>query len=1070
MVVSKDGYYIKGEVLVGKGDRAGLEGRKRPDSGETCLRSILERVSEIIIVVEGDGTVCYASPSAERSLGRRVEDLCGSSVLDYLHREDVERVSEDIVSVLGRPGGEVPVRMRLRNSGGSWRAVAGSLSNASDDPNVGGLVLAVREAPDRTEASGYVAGDAPYEALIRYSKDLVTLCNEDNTIRYVSPSVRRILGYEPEELVGVYVPTLIHPDDLEYAAEQATQITERSTARPVPVRYRHKDGSWIYLESVTNNLLANPDVAGVLINSRDVTNRVRAEEEIQRLSRNLDAQVPQQTAGLIAAVAQMEDHEPLLRERAESLRNIFEHAAVGIVQLGTDGEWLMANRRFCEMTAFTREELFRGAFRDIVHPEDRDNDLEERERLVKGEVGTYTVEKRCIREDGNLVWIEMTASLVRDPMGDAKFCVLVAEDITERKRSEAALRQSEEHYRAVVEQANEGIFLVDAEDKRILEANAAFRRILGYSDGEILGKTLYDFVVGDDTKPSIEQYVGRVLAEGGCRIGQKQYRRKDGSVVDVEVDARTIRYNGRDVLCCVARDITGRKEAEEALRLSEERFRYLVQYASDVITIVGLDGTVLYESPSVQRVLGYNSEDLVGANVFTYVHPDDLDRAASVFDECLGGARGVSVPIELRLRHADGSWRLLEVIGSNLVDRPSVGGIVINARDVTERKQAEASLKRNLDMLLALHEANRTLSSTLEMEEIASRLLEITRRVSDLAAAGVRMLDGERWGRAERIVGSEELLDRAMEAPETISARESVLLNERPVSFRFAPQDPEGESMVGLCLPLRTRDKVLGVLEAYGPESLAEDDTIEILVSLARQAASALENARLYEQLGEREQRLQDLVSKLLTTQEEERRRVAYEVHDGLAQVAVAAHQHLQVFARRHHWGRPQSQEDLGRILKLVRSTVTESRRIIANLRPTVLDDLGLASAIALEVENLRDSGFRVDFEEKLGEERLPPPVEITLYRVTQEALTNMRKHAQTDRVRVRLWRQDNWAYTEVRDWGRGFDTENSFVGEGPGERIGLSGMQERVVLQDGDFDVRSQPGEGTSVVVGLPL
>ena len=1003
------------------------------------------------MVLEDDGTVEYANPAAERLFGHRAEVLRGSAVFDYLSREDVEGVTGALDKVANLRDAEVSLVLRFRFSDGSWREVEGDLSGLSEEPGVGGLVLTL----------GCRTGDkpsgVPYETLIQNSTDLVTVCGEDGTIRYASPSVRETLGYEPEELIGRRMVGLVHPADLEYAVGHRALLPERATVKQPPVRYGRKDGSWVHLESVTENLLANPEVAGLMVVSRDVTSRVLA-EEVGRLSRRVEARVPRETAGLVAAVAQMEDHEPLLREHVESLRSIFEHAAIGIAQLGMDGDWLMVNECFREMTGFPREELLRRKFREIVHPEDRENDLRERERLVRGEVATYSVEKRCFRKDGRTVWIEMTASLVRGPSGEGRALVLVAEDITERRRSEAALRQGEEHYRAVVEQATEGIFLVDAEDGRILEANAAFRELLGYGEGEHPGdETLYDLDV-------------RGGEEAENLSGEKCYRRKDGSVLDVEVNARTIRYDGRDVLCCVARDITGRRQVEEALRLSEERFRYLVQYASDVTTIVGIDGEVLYQSPSIRRVLGYDPEDLVGANVFGFVHPEDRERVRSVLADRAGGNRRVSAPTEFRCRHADGSWRRIEAIGSNLVDKPSVGGIVINSRDVTERKQAEASLKRNLDMLLALHEANRTLSSTLEVEEIAQRLLEIMRRVSHLDAAGVRMLAGERWERVERSVGSEELWNRVMQAPEAITARDAVARDEGPLSFRLPPGEPDGEPLVGLCLPLRTRNAIVGVLEAYGPKSLAEDGTIEILESLARQAASALENARLYEQLGEREHRLQDLVGRLLTTQEEERRRVAYEVHDGLAQVAVAAHQHLQVFARRHHWGRPRSQEDLGRILKLVRSTVTESRRIIANLRPTVLDDLGLASAISLEVENLRDSGYRIDFEEHLDDERLPTPVEIALYRVTQEALTNMQKHARTERAFVKLWRHDGWAYTEIRDWGRGFDPEKGFVGEGPGERIGLSGMRERVVLLGGDFEVQSRPGEGTTVAAGIPL
>jgi signal transduction histidine kinase len=246
---------------------------------------------------------------------------------------------------------------------------------------------------------------------------------------------------------------------------------------------------------------------------------------------------------------------------------------------------------------------------------------------------------------------------------------------------------------------------------------------------------------------------------------------------------------------------------------------------------------------------------------------------------------------------------------------------------------------------------------------------------------------------------------------------------------------------------------------------------VEIISSLTSQAASALENARLYEELGDRERALQNLVGKLLGAQEEERRRVAYEVHDGLAQVAVAAHQNLQAFARRHAPEPARGRRELDRILRQVRATVSDARRVIANLRPTALDDLGLAAALSLEVERLNEEGYQVDYEEHLGDERLPEELEITLFRVAQEALTNMRKHAGTQWVRIELRRRDGEVYLEVRDFGRGFDPAAlETLGGSPGERVGFAGMRERVSMLGGELEIQSRPDAGTSIAATIPL
>jgi signal transduction histidine kinase len=265
------------------------------------------------------------------------------------------------------------------------------------------------------------------------------------------------------------------------------------------------------------------------------------------------------------------------------------------------------------------------------------------------------------------------------------------------------------------------------------------------------------------------------------------------------------------------------------------------------------------------------------------------------------------------------------------------------------------------------------------------------------------------------------------------------------------------------------RGRLIGVLEAYGPEALMERQYEETLISLANQGASALENARLYAELTERENRLQDLLRKLITAQEEERRKVSYEVHDGLAQTAAGAHQLLQAFARQHPPDSEKGRNDLSRVLQLVQQTVGEARYVIADLRPTALDDFGLAAAVRLQVEKISAQGSKVDYEEALGDERLPPEVETALFRVAQEALTNVHKHAPSARVRITLQRLNDSVRLQVRDWGPGFNPERITDGGGPGERLGLSSMRERMALLGGHLEVHSRPGEGTEVVAEIP-
>src|SRR6266480_110959 len=203
---------------------------------------------------------------------------------------------------------------------------------------------------------------------------------------------------------------------------------------------------------------------------------------------------------------------------------------------------------------------------------------------------------------------------------------------------------------------------------------------------------------------------------------------------------------------------------------------------------------------------------------------------------------------------------------------------------------------------------------------------------------------------------------------------------------------------------------------------------------------------------------------------EEERHHVAYELHDGLAQVAASAHQHLQAFAGHYHPHSPRARQELERALELAQLSVREARRLIAGLRPTALDDFGLATALRLQVEAQRTHGGKISYEETLGTMRLPAHIETTLFGVAQEALTNVRKHAGTTRAHLALERHEGTIRLAVQDWGYGFQPHAELQETSSGEHVGLREMRERVELVGGHFSIASQPGAGTLVVAEVPL
>ncbi|MDP8973494.1 MAG: PAS domain S-box protein [Actinomycetota bacterium] len=572
----------------------------------------------------------------------------------------------------------------------------------------------------------------------------------------------------------------------------------------------------------------------------------------------------------------------------------------------------------------------------------------------------------------------------------------------------------------------------------------------------------------------VSGHIGEEAAVKAMKAGAHDFIAKDSLARLVPAIERELRD---------AEERRERRRAQEALREAEEKYRGIFENAVEGIFQTTVDGRFIMANPMMARIYGYDSpEELVrtlqNVEEQLYVEPDRRNDLIRLMQR-----DGRVFEFEAQFYRKDGT-KIWVSMNARAV-RSDSGEIVSfegTLEDITERKRAEEELRRSLDRLMALHEAGNLLNSTLEPEEIATRLLGIMRRISGLTAAVISLReDGGQLG-IWRSIGLERLEPTDRSAPAVKEAQEAALESETSRLFRLDAQANESVA-VGLCLPLLVRERAVGVLEVYGPEALAENDVVEILESLTSQAASAFENARLYGELAEREKRLQDLVGKILVAQEEERRRVAYEVHDGLAQVAAAAHQHLQAFTQYHPPKSDEGRKDLTRVSELVRQTVGEARRIIANLRPTALDDFGLKSAVRLHLDALRAEGWHIEYEETLGDERLPAATETAIFRVIQEALNNVGKHAGTNRVDLSLERRPAGTSTSegergsirltVRDYGRGFVPEESSARGapgGPGERVGLTGMRERVALLGGDFRVASRPGVGTIIVAEIPL
>ncbi len=433
----------------------------------------------------------------------------------------------------------------------------------------------------------------------------------------------------------------------------------------------------------------------------------------------------------------------------------------------------------------------------------------------------------------------------------------------------------------------------------------------------------------------------------------------------------------------------------------------------------------------------------------------------------LAGTRGVPVGALAFVREPGvPAWTSGQVTG--------IESIAAHLGAHLENEQLHDQLVRALDEVLTLYGAGEAISSSLDLDHVLAGIVEISRRLTGAEACFIT--DAAGTGEASILAshGGSDWWDEVRARAEVAAILDQVRADgeSRPVA---------SPGVAGWCVGLKVRGHAIGTLEVFAPlgtdgevpSGLAGD--AHLLAGLATQAAIALENAKLYQAVREKEASLQHLVERMIRAQEEDRRRVAYDIHDGLAQLMVSAHQHLQTFGIYHGQRDARAETSLHKGLFMLQKSIEEVRKVIAGLRPSELDDFGLVAALQLTVQNLRDEfGWRIDLHDGLGGARLPASVEVTAYRIIQEALTNARRHGEATRARVSVVRRGGDVELQVQDWGNGFDAaalaQRPAPGTDPGHHVGIHGMRERAHLLGGTFAIESALGTGTTMQVTIPL
>jgi PAS domain S-box-containing protein len=524
-------------------------------------------------------------------------------------------------------------------------------------------------------------------------------------------------------------------------------------------------------------------------------------------------------------------------------------------------------------------------------------------------------------------------------------------------------------------------------------------------------------------------------------------------------------------------DITQRKQAEEALRLSEKRLRRF--YESGLLGVIywNMDGQITDANDKFLEMAGYDREDLTSGRInWIAMTPPKYQHLVVRSTEELKATGVNAVPFEKEYIRKDGT-RVPVIVAGAMLDQTRFNGVGF-VLDITDRKQAEDALcdseeryhllaeeleRRVQQRTAELKTANEQFQREIEEHKQAEAALrQSERRFRDYFEHGLigmarNSLD-KRWlevnDRLCEIVGysREELIQRTWtELTYPDDLKPNLQLFDRLLAGEI--------EHFSLDKRFIRKDRSIVYTTIYVRVFRNEDGSSDHIVTLFEDITAR----KLAEAVLEREHRT---LRHMLQASDHERQLIAYDIHDGLAQQLAGAIMQFQVYTHQKDAKHEDAQQAFDGGLALLRQGHAETRRLISGVRPPILDESGVMAAIAHLIHDPAfDDGPKVEFHSRVTFTRLAPVVENIIYRIIQEGLTNARTHSKSKTVRINFIQRGDRLRIEIRDRGIGFDPKAV-----PEDRFGLEGIQERARLLEGKCSIKSKPGEGTSVIVELPV
>jgi PAS domain S-box-containing protein len=651
-------------------------------------------------------------------------------------------------------------------------------------------------------------------------------------------------------------------------------------------------------------------------------------------------------------------------------------------------------------------------------------------------------------EQITIAWIAVTASFI---LSAARLVLTnekqrrISEDLFQTKQ---ALVRSERMFFTAFRSSPDAVGISAIPGGQFLEVNDSFTRLTGFSHDEVLGKTPLELNLWKDQVRRAE-VMAKLQKESEVRDEEFVCLTKSGETRITQFSGILIELDGKLCALAIVRDITARKQAEEAMRASEERFRNLVRDLHVGVVLLGPDAETRFANRAALEMFGLTEEEARGKSTSSFKMKAIREDGTEIPFEKRPGPRAIATKQPVRnemvgWRRAEGNevlWTLVDAV-PHLTSEGKVANVILSISDVTLWKQAEEALR-------ASEERFRTLVRDFNVGVV---VLGPDARVQFANQAAERMFG----------ITLEEARGKDSSQLKLISIREDG--TQVPSSMRPGPLAVKTGQMF--------KNEVIGWRRPGSSEVLW---TMGNVVPQLAPDGSVSASINTFINITERkqaEEALRQLSTRLLQLQDEERRRLGRELHDSLAQSVLAVNLNVAQATR----SLTSKDESARRALAEARRVLVEMSREIRTLsyllHPPLLDELGLVSALKEYAEGFSErSGIKLELEIQAGFGRLPQEAETALFRIVQESLTNIQRHSGSQTAEIHLRGDSNGVNLEVMDRGRGMDGKAMERGNGSGTRLGVGilGMRERMTQLGGKLDIESS-SSGTTVRVSIPL